>query len=239
MQTTVPKWIELNNAIIKPNGGFDFAKDKEATKSYFVDYVNKQTVFFHDLEEKLDYMIKNDYYEKEFLDQYSFEQIKNVFKFVYGHEFRFDSFMSAFKTYNNYVLKTDDGKRFLERYEDRVSIVALYLAQGDYQKAMDLAGVMIRQEFQPATPTFLNAGRSRRGELVSCFLLNVNDSMNSIGHNVNNALQLSKRGGGVALDLSSLRAQGETIKGVEGAASGVVPVMKLLEDSFSYANQLG
>lgn len=239
MQTTVPKWIELNNAIIKPNGGFDFAKDKEATKSYFVDYVNKQTVFFHDLEEKLDYMIKNDYYEKEFLDQYSFEQIKNVFKFVYGHEFRFDSFMSAFKTYNNYVLKTDDGKRFLERYEDRVSIVALYLAQGDYQKAMDLAEAMITQQYQPATPTFLNSGRSRRGELVSCFLLNVNDSMNSIGHNVNNALQLSKRGGGVSLDLSSLRAQGEAIKGVEGAASGVVPVMKLLEDSFSYANQLG
>lgn len=239
MQTTLPKWIELNSAIIKQGGGFDFEKDKEATKSYFVDYVNENTVFFHDLKEKIEYMVENDYYEKEFLEKYTFAQVKKLFKFVYSKKFRFQSFMSAFKTYNNYVLKTNDGKRFLERYEDRVSIVALYLGRGDFDLAMRLAEAMITQQLQPATPTFLSAGRARRGELVSCFLLNVNDSMNSIGHNINNALQLSKRGGGVAIDLTSLRAQGEAIKEIENAASGVVPVMKLLEDSFSYANQLG
>ena len=52
-------------------------------------------------------------------------------------------------------------------------------------------------------------------------------------------MQLSKHGGGVGICITNLRAQSDPIKGVEGAASGVVPVMKLFEDSFSYANQLG
>ncbi|MDN5659429.1 MAG: class 1b ribonucleoside-diphosphate reductase subunit alpha, partial [Brevibacterium aurantiacum] len=61
----------------------------------------------------------------------------------------------------------------------------------------------------------------------------------SIGRSINSALQLSKRGGGVALLLSNLREYGAPIKHIENQSSGVIPVMKLLEDSFSYANQLG
>ncbi|WP_043029599.1 class 1b ribonucleoside-diphosphate reductase subunit alpha, partial [Streptococcus equi] len=87
--------------------------------------------------------------------------------------------------------------------------------------------------------SFLNAGRSRRGELVSCFLLQVTDDMNAIGRSINSALQLSRIGGGVGISLSNLREAGAPIKGYAGAASGVVPVMKLFEDSFSYSNQLG
>ncbi|MDN3686022.1 hypothetical protein QW180_30600 [Vibrio sinaloensis] len=63
--------------------------------------------------------------------------------------------------------------------------------------------------------------------------------MESIGRAINSSLQLSRRGGGVALLLSNLREQGAPIKGILNQSSGVVPVMKLLEDSFSYANQLG
>jgi ribonucleoside-diphosphate reductase alpha chain len=85
----------------------------------------------------------------------------------------------------------------------------------------------------------LNAGKKRRGEMVSCFLIDIADSMLSIGRGVNSALQLSRIGGGVGVNLSNLRAAGDPIKQIENASSGVVPVMKLLEDSFSYSNQLG
>ena len=61
---------------------------------------------------------------------------------------------------------------------------------------------MVEQRYQPATPTFLNAGRARRGELVSCFLLEVDDSLNSINFIDSTAKQLSKIGGGVAINLS-------------------------------------
>ncbi|MEY5023879.1 MAG: class 1b ribonucleoside-diphosphate reductase subunit alpha, partial [Actinomycetota bacterium] len=132
-----------------------------------------------------------------------------------------------------------DGKRYLERYEDRVCMVAMSLAAGDTTLASQLVDEIITGRFQPATPTFLNGGKQQRGELVSCFLLRIEDNMESIGRSINSALQLSKRGGGVALSLSNIRESGAPIKQIENQSSGVIPVMKLLEDSFSYANQLG
>ncbi|MFF2329772.1 class 1b ribonucleoside-diphosphate reductase subunit alpha [Streptomyces sp. NPDC058103] len=225
--------------MIQKDGKFQFEKDKEAVHSYFVDYINQNTVFFHDLKEKLDYLIKNDYYEEEFLSEYTFEQIKSIYKIAYSYKFRFPSFMSAFKFYNDYALKTNDKTKILERYEDRVSIVALYCADGDYDKAIEEVHAMMKQEYQPATPTFLNAGRKRRGEMVSCFLLEVGDSLNDISRAIDISMQLSKLGGGVALNLSKLRAKGEAIKDVENATKGVVGVMKLLDNAFRYADQMG
>lgn len=240
MTNTIPKWIKLNNEImIQKDGKYQFEKDKEAVHSYFVDYINQNTVFFHDLKEKLDYLIKNDYYEEEFLSKYTFEQIKSIYKIAYSYKFRFPSFMSAFKFYNDYALKTNDKTKILERYEDRVSIVALYCADGDYEKAIEEVHTMMKQEYQPATPTFLNAGRKRRGEMVSCFLLEVDDSLNAISRAIDISMQLSKLGGGVALNLNKLRAKGEAIKDVENATKGVVGVMKLLDTAFRYADQMG
>ncbi|WFF76468.1 class 1b ribonucleoside-diphosphate reductase subunit alpha [Bacillus velezensis] len=233
-------YIELNNEImIQKDGRFQFEKDLEAVRAYFIDYVNQNTVFFHDLREKLDYLRDNDYYETEFLDAYTFDDIKAVYQAAYAHKFRFPSFMSAFKFYNDYALKTNDGKKILERYEDRASIVALFFAGGDAAKAIEYVNLIMRQEYQPSTPTFLNAGRKRRGELVSCFLLEVGDSLNDIERAVGISMQLSKVGGGVSLNLSKIRAKGEAIKGIENVTKGVVGVMKLLDNAFRYADQQG
>lgn len=241
MTTHIPKWIQLNNEIMvrDSTGNYQFDKDLEAAHSYFVDNINQNTVFFHDLKEKLDYLIENEYYENEFLDKYSFKEIKEVFKLAYAKKFRFSSYMSAFKFYNDYALKTDDKKKILERYEDRLAIVALYLADGDISKAKKFIKLLINQEYQPATPTILNAGRKRRGELVSCFLLEVNDSLNDIAKAIETAMQLSKLGGGVSLNLNKIRGKGESIKGIENATKGVVGVMKLLDHAFRYADQMG
>ncbi|WP_242760707.1 class 1b ribonucleoside-diphosphate reductase subunit alpha [Bacillus licheniformis] len=225
--------------MIRKNGSFQFEKDAEAVRSYFIDYVNQNTVFFHDLREKLDYLIENDYYEREVFEPYTFDEIKAVSQGGLCEKFRFPSFMSAFKFYNDYALKTNDKKKILERYEDRIAICALFFAKGDAAKATEFAEMMIRQEYQPATPTFLNAGRKRRGELVSCFLLEVGDSLNDISRAVDMAMQLSKLGGGVSLSLSKIRAKGESIKGVENSTKGVVGVMKLLDNAFRYADQMG
>ncbi len=118
-------------------------------------------------------------------------------------------------------------------------MVALTLACGDETLARQILDEILSGRFQPATPTFLNCGKKQRGELVSCFLLRIEDNMESIGRAVNAALQLSKRGGGVAFSLSNLREAGAPIKRIENQSSGVIPVMKMLEDAFSYANQLG
>ncbi len=222
-----------------PNGEIQFGADREAAHQYFLQHVNNNTVFFHDLEEKLDYLVKNQYYERETLDQYTMNFIRELFNRAYKKKFRFETFLGAFKFYTSYTLKTFDGKRYLERYEDRVCMVAMHLARGNEELATRLVDEIIDGRFQPATPTFLNAGKAQRGELVSCFLLRIEDNMESIARGINSALQLSKRGGGVALSLTNIREHGAPIKQIENQSSGVIPVMKLLEDSFSYANQLG
>jgi len=221
------------------DGKIQFDADRAAARKYFLDHVNQNTVWFTDLEEKLAYLFDNGYYERHVFDQYSDEFVKSLYKQVYAHKFRFATFLGAFKAYTSYVLKTFDGKRYLERWEDRVAATALYLARGDEELASKLADEIILGRFQPATPTILNAAKAQRGELVSCFLLRVEDNMESIARGINSALQLSKRGGGVALNLTNIRELGAPIKHIENQSSGVIPVMKLLEDSFSYANQLG
>ncbi|WP_456846596.1 class 1b ribonucleoside-diphosphate reductase subunit alpha [Cellulomonas sp. P5_C6] len=221
------------------NGEIQFDKDREAARAYFLQHVNQNTVFFHDLNEKLDYLVENKYYDPEVLAQYDRAFIKTLFEYAYSKKFRFQTFLGAFKYYTSYTLKTFDGKRYLERFEDRVCMVALALAEGNQDFAISLVDEIVSGRFQPATPTFLNLGKAQRGEPVSCFLLRIEDNMESIARGINSALQLSKRGGGVALLLSNIREHGAPIKHIENQSSGVIPVMKLLEDSFSYANQLG
>lgn len=221
------------------DGKIQFDADKQAARQYFLQHVNQNTVFFHNLREKIDYLLEHGYYEKELFDKYTFEFVKSLFKKVYAKKFRFPTFLGAFKYYTSYTLKTFDGKRYLERFEDRVAMVSLYLADGNEELAVEIMEEIISGRLQPATPTFLNAGKAQRGELVSCFLLRVEDNMESIARAVNSSLQLSKRGGGVALCLTNLREAGAPIKKIENQSSGIVPVMKMLEDSFSYANQLG
>lgn len=240
-KATAPDYHALNAMLnlYDENGKIQFEQDKLAARQYFLQHVNQNTVFFHNLKEKLDYLVEEGYYEDAVLKQYDFAFIKQLFKQAYGYKFRFPTFLGAFKYYTSYTLKTFDGKRYLERYEDRICLVALALARGDQKLAKHLVDEMISGRFQPATPTFLNAGKQQRGELVSCFLLRIEDNMESIGRAINSALQLSKRGGGVALNLNNLREAGAPIKKIENQSSGVIPVMKLLEDAFSYANQLG
>ena len=228
---------EIN--LLSEEGSLQLHRDHDAARAFFLEHVNPNTVFFHNLKEKTDYLVDNDLWKRETVETYSFDQFKALFKQAYAYKFRFQSFMGAYKFYNQYALKTEDGTRYYERYEDRVVMCAIDLSGGDYDLARDLVDAIIGGYFQPATPTFLNAGRAQGGERVSCFLLRVEDNMESIGRAINSSLQLSKRGGGVGINLSNLREASAPIKNIPNTSSGVVPVMKILEDSFSYANQLG
>lgn len=234
------KWIELNNEIIRRNddGTLKLEKDKEAVKSYFVDYINVNMRWFHSLEEKINYLINNDYYEKELFDKYSWQDIKKFYKYAYSFKFRFKSYMAAKKFYDSYALKSDDGKVFLERYEDRLVVVAMFSANGNVDDVYKHIESLINQVYVPATPTLLNAGRKRSGDKVSCFLIDIPDSTEGISYGLEAAAQLSRRGGGVGVNLTDIRARGEMIKGIHDAASGVIGVAKLMEGTFSHYNQL-
>ncbi|HEK7143490.1 TPA: class 1b ribonucleoside-diphosphate reductase subunit alpha [Staphylococcus aureus] len=231
--------IELNNEVTKrrEDGFFSLEKDQEALVAY-LEEVKDKTIFFDTEIERLRYLVDNDFYFNVF-DIYSEADLIEITDYAKSIPFNFASYMSASKFFKDYALKTNDKSQYLEDYNQHVAIVALYLANGNKAQAKQFISAMVEQRYQPATPTFLNAGRARRGELVSCFLLEVDDSLNSINFIDSTAKQLSKIGGGVAINLSKLRARGEAIKGIKGVAKGVLPIAKSLEGGFSYADQLG
>jgi len=234
-------FLELNASITKrrEDGFFDLDKDKEAVKEY-MKHVKENSMKFPDSITRLRWLVDNNYYYNVF-EKYSEEELidfifNTIAEMPVEHH---DSFMGASAFYQDYALKTNDKKMWLENYREHCQIVALYLADGNIDYALNLAEIMLKKQYTPATPVFTNAGRKRGGMLISCFLLSVDDSLNAIFNSISTSAQLSKVGGGVAVNLSNIRAMGSTIKDIEGVASGVIPVTKLLEDTFSYANQLG
>ncbi|CDL56915.1 Ribonucleotide reductase of class Ib (aerobic),alpha subunit [Klebsiella pneumoniae] len=220
-------------------GRIPFEKDRQAVEAFMATQVQPNALTFPSQEDKLSWLVSEGYYDPQVLAGYDRGFVLALFAHARRAPFRFQTFLGAWKFYTSYALKTFDGKHYLEDFAERSVMVALTLARGDEQQARQLTEEILSGRFQPATPTFLNAGKQQRGELISCFLLRIEDNMESIGRAVNSALQLSKRGGGVAFLLSNLREAGAPIKRIENQSSGVVPVMKMLEDAFSYANQLG
>lgn len=192
-------YFRLNNEINRPvNGQIMLHKDKEALDAFFKENVVPNTMVFDSIKDKINYLIEHNYIETAFIKKYRPEFLEELAQFIKDQNFQFKSFMAAYKFYNQYALKTNDGEYYLENMEDRVFFNALYFADGNEAVAIDIANEIIHQRYQPATPSFLNAGRARR-ELVSCFLIQVTDDMNSIGRSINSALQLSRIGGGVEL----------------------------------------
>ena len=234
-------WHALNAMLnlYDDQGRIQFDKDRQAEREYIEKHVRPNTISFESTHDRLDYLIANGYYDKPVFDRYDDDFLDDFYNDVNDCGFEFDTFLGAFKFYQSYALKTFDGTRYLEDFPQRAAAVALALADGDQARAKAYFAEIVSGRFQPATPTFLNLGKAQRGEAVSCFLVRIEDNMESISRGINAALQLSKRGGGVALLLSNLREAGAPIKRIKHQSSGVVPVMKLLEDSFSYANQLG
>ena len=233
------KYIELNNKVLTPSGELHVENDKLAVKNYFIENINMNMVWFHDLEEKIEYLLDNRYYNEELFNKYKFSDVKKVYKKAYSYKFRFPSFMSAQKFYDTYALKTRDGNHYLERYEDRMSVLALFFADGNTQEALKFVELLMTQQYVPATPTILNAGLYKAGEMVSCFLLETGDSLNDINMMNSTARQLSKLGGGISINLTKTRAKNEDLMGNDNKTMGVVPIMKNLDQSFRHINQGG
>ena len=234
-------WHALNAMLnlFDADGHMQLDRDRDAVRAYMEGHVIPNTVAFDSTRERLDHLVARHYYDPDVFGRYSPGFLDDLYAHVEASGFEFETFLGAFKFYQSYALKTFDGERYLEDFPQRAAAVALALAAGDEAMARRVADEIIAGRFQPATPTFLNLGKAQRGEPVSCFLVRIEDNLESISRGINAALQLSKRGGGVALLLTNLRELGAPIKHIEHQSSGVVPVMKLLEDSFSYANQLG
>ncbi len=116
--------------------------------------VRPNVMKFDSLSERFEWLFENDFLEREFIKKYNLEFIEKLYAYLNGENFKFKSFMAAFKFYNQYALKTNDGQYYIETYVDRVAMNALYYADGDEVVALRIADEMIHQRYQPATPSF-------------------------------------------------------------------------------------
>ena len=146
------------------DGKIQFDKDKAAEREYVTGHVAANSKQFDSTAERLDYLISNQYYNPAVFNQYSAEFLDRIYEHVESAGFEFGTFLGAFKFYTSYALKTFDGRLYLEDFPQRCAAVALELASGDEQQAIEYADEMLAGRFQPATPTFLNLGKAQRGE---------------------------------------------------------------------------
>ncbi|THF85522.1 class 1b ribonucleoside-diphosphate reductase subunit alpha [Deinococcus sp. KSM4-11] len=232
------RWIELNNRVLTGTS-VDTRHDLDALQVYFQEKVNPNTVFFHTLREKVRYLVEHGVWDASVFDRYAWEDVQAVFDRAYSYRFRFQSFMGAYKFYSEYATMTPDRARWLERYEDRMSITALARSETAGQ-ALELVHHLVNQTFTPATPTLMNSGKANTGRLVSCFLLqDCTDNLESITKTLSFVAELSKGGGGIGVEVSNLRARGESLRGIQNVTKGVMGVAKMLDNMLRYADQAG
>ncbi|AZB50064.1 putative ribonucleotide reductase large subunit [Staphylococcus phage 812h1] len=239
---TYGKWIELNNEItqLDDNGKNKLYKDQEALDEY-LKYIEDNTRKFNSEVERIRVLTKEGTYDKIF-DKVPDTIIDEMTKLAYSFNFKFPSFMAGQKFYESYASKQyDENKKpiFVEDYEQHNVRVALYLFQNDYVKARELLVQLMEQTFQPSTPTYNNSGQANRGELSSCYLFVVDDSIESLNFVEDSVANASSNGGGVAIDLTRIRPKGAPVRNRPNSSKGVIAFAKAIEHKVSIYDQGG
>ncbi|WP_221090383.1 class 1b ribonucleoside-diphosphate reductase subunit alpha [Deinococcus aquaedulcis] len=231
-------WTELNNRVLSGTA-VDTSFDQAALESYLSQKVRPNMVAFPSLQARIDALVARGVWDAGVFARYAPQEVQAVFARAEALGFQFRSFMGAHKFYSEYATMTPDRTAWLERYEDRLSVTAL--ARSDSGAgALELVEHLVTQTFTPATPTLMNSGKANTGRLVSCFLLqDCTDNLDSITKTLAFVAELSKGGGGIGVELSNLRARGESLRGLQNVTKGVMGVAKMLDHMLRYADQAG
>lgn len=155
---------------------------------------------------------------------------------IYDRDFRYDYF--GFKTLErSYLLKLDG--EIAERPQHMLMRVALGIHKSDIKSAIKTYNLMSEGWFTHATPTLFNAG-TPKPQMSSCFLLTMKeDSIAGIYQTLQSCAQISQSAGGIGLALHDIRAKGSYIKGTNGTSNGIVPMLRVFNDTARYVDQGG
>jgi len=151
----------------------------------------------------------------------------------YQRDFLFDYF--GFKTLERSYLLKVDGK-IVERPQHMWMRVALGIHGNDIKEALETYEHMSLRYFTHATPTLFNAG-TPRAQLASCFLLGTHDSITGIFKTVTDSAQISKYAGGIGIHIHDIRACGSYIRGTNGNSTGIIPMLRVFNNTARYVNQ--
>lgn len=155
---------------------------------------------------------------------------------IYDRDFRYDYF--GFKTLSrSYLLKLDG--LIVERPQHMIMRVAVGIHKHDIAAAIKTYNLMSEGWFTHATPTLFNAG-TPKPQMSSCFLLTTKeDSIEGIYDTLKSCAQISQSAGGIGLAIHDIRATGSYIKGTNGTSNGIVPMLRVFNDTARYVDQGG
>ncbi len=155
---------------------------------------------------------------------------------IYDRDFRYDYF--GFKTLTrSYLLKLDG--EIAERPQQMLMRVSVGIHKGDIDAAIKTYNLMSEGWFTHATPTLFNSG-TPKPQMSSCFLLTMKqDSIEGIYDTLKSCAQISQSAGGIGLAIHDIRATGSYIKGTNGASNGIVPMLRVFNDTARYVDQGG
>jgi ribonucleoside-diphosphate reductase alpha chain len=155
---------------------------------------------------------------------------------IYDRDYNYDYF--GYKTLERSYLLRLDGK-IVERPQHMLMRVAVGIHKEDIESAIETYNLMSEKWFTHATPTLFNAG-TPKPQLSSCFLLTMkNDSIPGIYDTLKNCAQISQSAGGIGLSIHNVRATGSYIKGTNGTSNGIIPMLKVFNDTARYVDQGG
>ena len=183
------------------------------------------------------------YYHPNLLKKYSKEDIKRIGKMIVPERDELFTYVGLFTLYDRYLAKTHD-KTVFELPQERWMIIAMWLMQDEEPNERRLALVeeaywaMSNLYMTVATPTLSSAGKTH-GQLSSCFITSLSDDLRNIYDGITDMALLSKSGGGIGVSISKIRPQGSSIKGFKGAAGGIVPFIKNINETANAVDQLG
>ena len=155
---------------------------------------------------------------------------------IYDRDFRYDYF--GFKTLTRSYLMKLNGK-IAERPQQMLMRVALGIHKSDVESAIKTYHLMSEGWFTHATPTLFNSG-TPKPQMSSCFLLTMKeDSIEGIYETLKACAQISQSAGGIGLSIHNIRATGSYIKGTNGTSNGIVPMLRVFNDTARYVDQGG
>lgn len=155
---------------------------------------------------------------------------------IYDRDFRYDYF--GFKTLTRSYLMKLNGI-IVERPQQMLMRVAVGIHKKDVQSAIKTYNLMSEGWFTHATPTLFNSG-TPKPQMSSCFLLTMkDDSISGIYDTLKSCAQISQSAGGIGLAIHNIRATGSYIKGTNGTSNGIVPMLRVFNDTARYVDQGG
>jgi len=155
---------------------------------------------------------------------------------IYDRDFRYDYF--GFKTLTRSYLMKLNGK-IAERPQQMLMRVSVGIHKHDIESAIRTYNLMSEGWFTHATPTLFNSG-TPKPQMSSCFLLTTKeDSINGIYDTLKSCAQISQSAGGIGLSIHDIRATGAYIKGTNGTSNGIVPMLRVFNDTARYVDQGG